>query len=84
VNTETTSRIRNFGGLIRPTAPGQVVRILGYGGRVALHHVGQVGTVVRFTPAGNPVIDINGQQVHDTYGCARRILPSGKWMREEV
>ena len=38
---------------------GDLVRITGYGGRVGLAACGKVGTITRFTRAGNPVIRLD-------------------------
>jgi hypothetical protein len=72
----------------KPTAPGQKVRTVGAGGRIAQWM--ETGTVLRFTRAGNAVIDVDpfhGQPrttVTDYYSCFRRVGDDGKWIREST
>lgn len=70
-----------------PTEVGQVVRAVGYGGNVTLWMSEGLGTVVRFTRAGNPVIEVkapgyNTTMVTDTLGCFRLWdTANQKWVR---
>lgn len=82
---------------VKPTEPGQSVRLIGYGGNVAAWHadLALTGTVVRFTRAGNPVVRFAGGQVAshtgkdaievtDTLGCARVVDPAtGRLLRPD-
>lgn len=79
--------------LVKPTAPYQAVRFLGYGGDIRQWHLDVNDCVViRFTRKGNPVVRLSGVHVFaqtgqphvdvtDTLSSARRVTGDGKWLR---
>jgi hypothetical protein len=70
-----------------PTEVGQRVRATGYGGTVRMWM--ELGTVARFTRAGNPVIDVDAchgepaMTITDRYNTFRRITDEGRWLYPE-
>lgn len=92
-----SARANIFDTTLVPTEAGELVRFVGYGGpvRAYMAEPGWAGKVVRFTRAGNPVIEICGPavlaelgvpsvEVTDTFGCARVIDEAGKLVRPEA
>jgi hypothetical protein len=66
---------------------GQKVRAFGYGDPVPSYVVGCIGTVVRFTRTGHPVVEVSPpgwgtRTFTDRYGCFRLIDEDGHWVRD--
>jgi len=67
-----------------PTAVGQRVRLLGWGGPIQLGWVGCEGVVIRFNRNGKPVIEIDVpdelprlREVTDRHGAAAQLNEDG-------